>query len=163
MSTPTLPGEPELRAAFGAFATGVCVLTTRDAEGCPQGMTVSSFAAVSLAPPLVLWCAQRGVQPFAAFEAAAHFAVHVLSADQQHLSDRFAWGEGNRFAGLAVEQGPNGLPLLPGCSARLLCETVERHAGGDHVIFLGRVFGLSHQPFEPLLYHGGAYGRLLRA
>lgn len=162
MAEPVLPADA-LRRAFGAFATGVCILTTRDADHRPQGMTVSSLAAVSLEPPLLLWCARRGVDPFEAFELASHFAVHVLAAGQQALSDRFAWGEGDRFAGLAVENGPYGLPLLPDCPTRLLCETVARHEGGDHLIFVGRVQRLAHRPAEPLLYHDGRYGRLLRA
>lgn len=155
------PSDAELRAAFGAFATGVCILTTRDRDGSPQGMTVSSFASVSLEPPLVLWCARRGIAPCADFEAATHFAVHVLAAGQEELSNRFAWGEGDRFAGLVLEEGPHGLPLLADCPTRLYCQTIEQHAGGDHVILLGQVLGLSHRAAEPLLYHAGRYGRLL--
>lgn len=153
------PSDSGLRAAFGAFATGVCVLTCRDSAGRPQGMTVSSFAAVSLDPPMLLWCARRGVPPYEAFAQASHFAVHVLGAAQQALSDRFAWGEGDRFADLAHEVGPYGLPLLD-CPTRLLCETAQRHPGGDHDIFVGRVLCLQHRSAAPLLYHAGSYGRL---
>jgi 3-hydroxy-9,10-secoandrosta-1,3,5(10)-triene-9,17-dione monooxygenase reductase component len=152
-----------LREAFGAFATGVTIVTARDGDGTPVGMTVNSFTAVSLAPPLVLWCLQRGVPPGDAFVRASHFAVHVLDASQRALSDRFADPStlGRRFDGVAVEDGMAGLPLLAGCPTRLPCETVQRHDAGDHLILVGRVLAIEHRAAPPLLFHGGQYRCLL--
>jgi flavin reductase (DIM6/NTAB) family NADH-FMN oxidoreductase RutF len=152
-------GAARLRDAFSAFATGVTIVTTLDAAGRPVGMTVNSFTAVSLDPPLVLWCVQRGVPPADAFARASHYAVHVLDAGQRALSDRFADPAtlGVRFDGLAVENGVAGLPLISGCPTRLPCEVVQRHAAGDHLILVGRVLNLEHRPAPPLLFHGGRY------
>jgi flavin reductase (DIM6/NTAB) family NADH-FMN oxidoreductase RutF len=149
----------QLREAFGAFATGVTIVTARDAEGRPVGMTVNSFTAVSLDPPLVLWCVQRGVPPADAFIRASHYAVHVLDAGQRALSDRFADPAtlALRFQGVAVENGVAGLPLIAGCPTRLPCEVVQRHAAGDHLILVGRVLAMEHRPASPLLFHGGRY------
>lgn len=146
-----------LRDALGAWATGVAVATTLDRDGHPVGMTINSFAAVSLQPPLVLWSARHGVPPFDAFEASAHFAVHVLAADQQALSDRFARDTGDRFAGLAWRPGVEGVPLLEGGLARLECRVAHRHPGGDHLILVGEVLHFERRDGAPLLFHGGAY------
>lgn len=149
-----------LRDALAAWATGVAVATTLDATGAPVGMTINSFAAVSLDPPLVLWSARHGVPPFDAFEVATHFAVHVLAEDQQALSDRFAQVGDAKFAGLDWRPGREGLPLLDGSLARLECRVVHRYPGGDHLILVGEVLGLERREGRPLLFHGGAYRSL---
>src|SRR5437899_8923136 len=71
------------RDALGSFATGVTVITTRDAAGGAVGLTANSFNSVSLEPPMVLWSLARSSRSLAAFEGAAHWAVHVLAADQE--------------------------------------------------------------------------------
>lgn len=149
-----------LRDAMGAWATGVAVATTLDARGAPVGMTINSLASVSLEPPLLLWSARHGVPPFDAFEASAHFAVHVLAADQQALSDRFAQVDHDKFAGVDWEGGLHGLPLLRGGLARFQCRVVHRHPGGDHLILVGEVLEFERREGAPLLFHAGGYRRL---
>lgn len=148
----------DFRRALGQFATGVCIVTVRDADGHPQGLTVNSFASVSLEPPLVLWSLGRTSSVFAAFRNAPHFAVNVLSSDQLDLSNRFAQ-PGERFAGLAWEEGHHGLPLFRGCLANFECVTSVVHEGGDHVIFIGEVTRYDARPGTPLLYSGGRYAQ----
>ena len=77
----------------------------------------------------------------------------------RELSQRFATHGIDRFAGLELERGPGGLPLLPGCVTRFVCRIVERYAGGDHVILLAEVEGFETSDIEPLLYLRGAYRR----
>jgi 3-hydroxy-9,10-secoandrosta-1,3,5(10)-triene-9,17-dione monooxygenase reductase component len=145
------------RNALGAFTTGVTVVTTRDGGGRDVGLTVNSFNSVSLDPPLVLWSLARNSASLPAFLAAEHFAVHILAADQEPLSNRFAQRGADKFAGLALERGAGGVPLLPGCAARFACRTAFRHEGGDHEIFVGEV--LAFEAFEraPLVFHKGGY------
>jgi 3-hydroxy-9,10-secoandrosta-1,3,5(10)-triene-9,17-dione monooxygenase reductase component len=145
------------RSALGAFTTGVTVVTTRDAAGRDVGLTVNSFNSVSLEPPLVLWSLARNAASLPAFLEAGHFAVHILAADQEPLSNRFAQRGADKFAGLALQRGEGGVPLLTGCSARFCCRTAYRHEGGDHEIFVGEV--LDFEAFEraPLVFHKGAY------
>lgn len=146
-----------LRRAFGSFGTGVTIVTTRDADGRPVGMTVNSFTAVSLDPPLLLWCIQRQVWPFAAFHGSDRFAVHVLHAGQRALSDRFAGTDTNRFEGVALAEGIDGLPLLAEHAACFQCRVEHRYDGGDHLILVGRVLEASCRDLAPLLFHGGRY------
>lgn len=145
------------RNALGAFATGVTVVTTRDNEGRDIGLTASSFNSVSLDPPMVLWSLANASRSLPAFVHATHFAVHVLAADQEELSLRFATRGAEKFAGLEVERGTGQVPLLPGCSARFLCRTAFRHGAGDHTIFVGEVEDFDHSDRAELLFHRGRY------
>jgi 3-hydroxy-9,10-secoandrosta-1,3,5(10)-triene-9,17-dione monooxygenase reductase component len=145
------------RSALGAFATGVTIVTTRDVEGHDIGLTANSFNSVSLDPPMVLWSLAKSARSLPAFLAAPHFAVHVLAADQEDLSLRFATRGSEKFVGLDLERGPSHVPLLRGCSARFQCRTAFRHEGGDHVIFVGAVEAFDHSERAPLVFHGGRY------
>ncbi len=149
-----------LRDALGAFATGITVVTALDADGRAIGLTVNSFNTVSLDPPLILWSLSRASPNLATFRAASHFAVNVLAAGQQALSERFARRGADKFAGLEWASGLGGAPLLPGCCAVLECRNELQHDGGDHLIFIGRVERYSRGDAEPLLYFGGRYRQL---
>lgn len=145
------------RTALGAFATGVTIVTTRDGEGRDVGLTANSFNSVSLDPPMVLWSLARNALSLPVFLAASHFAVHVLAADQEDLSLRFAARGSEKFSGLDLERGVARIPLLRGCSARFQCRTTFRHEAGDHIIFVGEVEAFDHSDREELLFHRGRY------
>jgi flavin reductase (DIM6/NTAB) family NADH-FMN oxidoreductase RutF len=147
--------QRQFRDVLGRFATGVTVVTTTTPEG-PLGMTVNSFASVSLEPPLVLWSPARESDRFAAFEAASHFAVHVLPRDAQDLAERFAQ-TGSDFVGLETSTGTGGVPLLDRYIARIECRHAARYDGGDHLIVMGEVLRLGVRDLPPLLFHNGAY------
>jgi 3-hydroxy-9,10-secoandrosta-1,3,5(10)-triene-9,17-dione monooxygenase reductase component len=150
-----------LRDAFGSFATGVTIVTTRGPNGVDIGLTANSFSSVSLDPPMVLWSLARTSGNIDAFRNSAHFAVHILSADQEALSARFATRGVDRFEGMPLDRGPDGIPLLPECMARFSCRVAYQYEGGDHVIFVGEILDFSHSARKPLVFHGGRYGMLL--
>src|SRR2546423_12400621 len=127
-----------LRDAFGSFATGVTIVTTCGPAGADIGLTANSFSSVSLDPPMVPWSLARTSSSIDAFRNCAHFAVHILSADQEALSARFASNGIDRFGGLALDRGPDGIPMLPDCMARFACKRAYQYEGGDHVIFVDR-------------------------
>jgi 3-hydroxy-9,10-secoandrosta-1,3,5(10)-triene-9,17-dione monooxygenase reductase component len=145
------------RNALGAFATGVTIVTTRDARGQDTGLTANSFNSVSLDPPMVLFSLAKSSRSLAAFLEATHFAVHVLAAEQEELSLRFATRGADKFQGLTLERGPAQVPLLTGCAARFLCRNAYRYEGGDHVIFVGEVETFEHAERAALLFQGGRY------
>jgi flavin reductase (DIM6/NTAB) family NADH-FMN oxidoreductase RutF len=147
--------DRELRDALGRFATGVTVVTTMTAAG-PLGITANSFSSVSLDPPLVLWSPARKSRRFPAFEAATHFAVHVLSAGQRALAEQFS-GRGEGFAGIDYVPGYGEAPLIDGCTARFECRHAAGYDGGDHLIVVGEVLRLAQADLPPLLYHRGSY------
>lgn len=147
------------REALGAFATGVTIVTTRDAAGDPVGVTASSFNSVSLNPPLVLWSLAKNSRSFEAFTQSGHFAVHVLAEGQEQIADRFARSGEDKFAGMDWDHCERGSPLFADFAARFECDLVQEYDGGDHVILLGEVTQFKTNGRAPLLYHGGSYGQ----
>lgn len=152
----TLADAKAFRNALGAFATGVTIVTTNDGEK-DVGLTANSFNSVSLDPPLVLWSLAKTSGSLAAFQKAGYFAVHILAADQQALSNSFAQRGADKFARIPIERGAGDVPLLVDCCARFQCRSTFEYEGGDHVIFVGEVVGFDHAAREPLLFHGGKY------
>lgn len=146
----------DFRQALGCFPTGVTVVTCMSADG-PIGLTVNSFSALSLEPPLVLWTLKQSSPNRALFETAEWFAVNILAERQQDISVRFASKVADRFAGLRWRPGRRGAPLLEGCAACLECVRVASLEGGDHRIFVGRVEELAKNDRRPLLFHAGQY------
>lgn len=147
------------RQALGQFASGVTVVATLDAEGRPQGLTVSAFCSVSLDPPLVLVCVDSRSETHGGFAASQLFGVSVLAEHQQDVSQRFATlgPDKNTFD---FARGPGGAPLVPGALAQLECRLFAAHDAGDHRIYVGEVFSLAVNPGRPLLYHATGYRRL---
>ena len=140
------------------FATGVTIVTARTADGKLVGLTANSFNSVSLDPPLVLWSLARAAASMLAFSTGSHYAVNILSADQQALARRFAAKGVDRFANVAFADGAGGAPLLSGAAATFECFNRSRYEEGDHVIFVGEVERCTHQAgASPLLFHGGKF------
>ena len=156
----------DFRNALGWFATGIAVMTTCEPDGRFVGITVNSFASVSLDPPLVSFCLDRNALSRNTFLNAKHFAVNILSEHHEPLSAAFARSSstGDKFAGLAYEVGSTGCPLLTDCLTHLECEREAYHEAGDHLIVIGRVVRLvQRSEGKPLLYFRGRYARLTDA
>jgi 3-hydroxy-9,10-secoandrosta-1,3,5(10)-triene-9,17-dione monooxygenase reductase component len=150
-----------LRDALGRFVTGVTVVTSRTKSGKACGVTVNSFASLSLDPPLVLWSLSLTSSSHPAFDEATHFVVHVLADGQEDIARQFARSGIDRFAGLELDVGPEGIPVIPGVAARFECRTLYRYWGGDHVIFVGRVDAFDHAPDrDPLVFFSGGMRQL---
>lgn len=149
---------PEFRLALGMFATGVTIVTARTADGQLVGLTASSFNSVSMNPPLVLWSLAQAAGSLQAFRTGSHYAINILSAQQQDLAQRFATKGADRWADVAFTEGVAGAPLLEGAVASFECFNRSRYEEGDHVIFVGEVERCHHTPgASPLLYHGGRF------
>lgn len=144
------------RRCLGQFATGVTVMTTRHGEQL-AGMSVNSFAALSLEPPLVLWSIRRQSASLPVFQAAGHFAVNVLSADQVEVSNRFSSPGTDKFGLSSWSLGRLGAPLLAGCIAHLECQVEQMIEGGDHLIVVGRVAHYARHQGDPLIFLQGRY------
>ncbi len=149
-----------LRQALGSFATGVTIVTVRDATGQRLGVTANSFSSLSLEPPMVLWSLARNAYSLPAFTAADRFVVHILGDDQLRLSERFASRGTDKFAGIQHDLSPEGLPLLHNCLARFDCRKAHTYEGGDHVILAGHVERFDCAEGMPLVFHAGRYAKL---
>jgi flavin reductase (DIM6/NTAB) family NADH-FMN oxidoreductase RutF len=147
----------QFRQVMGSFATGITVITTRDKDGNPYGLTVNSFTSVSLNPLLVLVCLDLRLSGLQAFRDSKQFGVSILSEHQEDMSRLFAKKDSERPASIYYE-GKLGLPLLHNSLAIMECETVQIYEGGDHLIFLAEVKAAEVLSMgKPLLFFRGKY------
>lgn len=146
-----------LRDAFGAFLTGVTVVTTFNEEGAPIGFTANSFTSVSLDPPLLLVCLAKTSRNYAALTGATGFGVNILSEGQKDISNTFARPVEDRFASVDWQKGPHGAPVFSDVAAWFDCAKHELVDAGDHVILIGRVEGFENSGKTGLGYARGGY------
>ena len=150
--------EFAFRNICGRFATGVTVVTAFDGDGRPAGMTVNSFASVSLRPPLVSVAIDHAASAHPVLQSAAQWTVNILEAQQESLSRRFAAVVRDRFEGVGWRRGPAGELLLDGALAHLTCHRHASLEAGDHTILVGTVVaGAAAEHGRPLLYYRGGY------
>ncbi len=124
------------------------------------GFACHSFAALSLDPPLVLFCPTKASCSWAAIERSGRFAVNVLAEEQQSTCARFGSREPDKFAGIDWTPSPLGSPILTGSLAHIDCTVETVHDGGDHYVVFGRVHSMSEIKTErPLLFYRGQYNR----
>ena len=152
----------ELRRVMGHFATGVTVITTMDKDGAPFGLTANAFTSLSLNPPLVLICIDKGVQCYCCFEESKLFAVNVLSENQEEISRRFATKGIEKFSSIKWRKSESGLALLEGAISHIECKVVQGYDGGDHTIYIGEIISATGSGDRPLIFFKGQYRRLLR-
>jgi len=152
--------KDDFRNVMGSFAAGVTVVTTIDGDGRKWGMTATAFSSLSLDPPLCLVCVDKRAGSHAAISGSRKFAVSMLSADQEQLSNHFASRADDKFAEIAHSAGAEtGCPILEGAIASMECEVVDVLAGGDHDIFVGRLCATAiDDEGKALVYWRGKYG-----
>lgn len=144
------------RRCLGQYPTGVTVITTSHDSG-PVGMTVNSFASVSLDPPLILWSIRRESRNVEAFRKSEHFVVNVLAHDQVQVSQWFCTSHPEKFELVSWEEGLGGAPLIHGAVAQLECQRVSVQEAGDHLILIGEVKQYAHFDGKPLTFSNGEY------
>ena len=151
----------DFRDAMGCYATGIAVISAVGRAGDPVGMTVNSFASVSLDPPLVLYSLAKSASRYDEFVTAKRFVVNVLDQAHQPVSNKFATKGVTAWQDEEVEVLSEGCPVLRDALAVFECITETQYEGGDHVIILGRVTKVRHNPAgTPLVYYRGAYNRI---
>jgi flavin reductase (DIM6/NTAB) family NADH-FMN oxidoreductase RutF len=151
----TSPLAEEFRAVMAGVATPVSVVTTL-ADGRPHGTTVSAFASLSMAPPMVLVSLDRESSLLSRLRVGGPFGVNVLGSEQAPLALAFA-RPGDRFSGVGWEVD-EGAPRLTGSPGWLACTVDRLVPGGDHVIVLGEVQRAETTAGRPLTYHARTFG-----
>jgi len=146
-----------LRSTLGEFATGVAIVTARGNEGATWGLTINSFASVSLDPPLVQWSLAAAAASRPLFERAAFHAINVLAGAQGPLARRFSARQVDRFAGVPLREGLHGAVLIEGALAHLVCRVCGRRETGDHLVFVSEAVHHRIGPGEPLVFYAGRY------
>ena len=158
--TPTTTDARAFRQSLGTFPTGVCLATTVTAAGKREGMTINSFASVSLDPPLILWSIRDDARSAEVFVAARHFCISVLGIAQREIALQFARPAADKFAGReeAFEEGLGGCPRLRDAAATFECHSYSRYQEGDHTILIGQVLRHERSGIAPLVLLMGQMG-----
>ncbi|GIH71349.1 flavin reductase family protein [Sphaerimonospora thailandensis] len=152
------PTPLEFRRAMGMFASGVTVVTGID-DGEPVGFACQSFASVSLEPPLVLFCADRGGRTWPRIRKSGLFCVNVLAEHQVDVCNRFGSSKGKKFDGLEWDVSRWGVPALRGVLVRIHAEVYDVHVAGDHDVVFGHVMELETTgEGRPLVFYRGRFG-----
>ncbi len=151
------PEADEFRQVLGHFCTGVTIITAAGESG-PAGFACQAFAALSLVPPLVLFCPARSSATWPVIARAGRFCANVLADEQQELARRFGASGGDKFAGVRWSPSPSGAPVLDGALTWVECAVETTHEAGDHYVVVGRVTGLGAcRRGRPLLFYRGRY------
>lgn len=153
--------QDEFREALSRFASGITIVTTKNAQGAPYGITVSAFCSVSLQPPMVLVCIEKVTGSHYALEESNVFIVNILPEGEDRISEHFASEVPDKFREIEFRSGIEGVPVLENALAVLECRLNFAYHGGDHSIFVGEVARVSVRDAEPLVYFRGEYGRFV--
>ncbi|MDO8506526.1 MAG: flavin reductase family protein [Candidatus Limnocylindria bacterium] len=148
------------RQLAGSFPTGVTIVTTRDADGAPKGLTTQSFIGLSTEPPLILVAIDKTSRTLVSLERSRTFVLNFLKVGAEEISTKFASKADDKFAGLAWRPSTvaDGAPILHESSvAYAECAVIQRKDVGDHVIFIGRVDGGEVLGGVPLMYYRRMY------
>jgi flavin reductase (DIM6/NTAB) family NADH-FMN oxidoreductase RutF len=152
------PGD--FRAALGSLPTAVTVVTAIGPDG-PSGATANAVTSLSLDPPLMLACLDRGSRTLDTVRAAGHFGVNGLASDQEELALRFSSKDPHPEKWRGVEWSESaGMPRIAGSLLWVACELRDLIDGGDHLIVTGSVLEADGAEGDPLLFSHGAYRAL---
>ncbi|WP_144461017.1 flavin reductase family protein [Siminovitchia fortis] len=148
------------KEALGNYPTGVTIVTAAKEDGTPVGLTVNSFASVSLDPLLILWSIDHRVSSKDAFINGENFAVHILAADQVELCKTFATPNVDRFSKCSWNMSGHNIPIIDGAFAVLQCRLYKAVEAGDHTIIIGEVLDIDIEKRDPMLYHRRNFGSI---
>jgi flavin reductase (DIM6/NTAB) family NADH-FMN oxidoreductase RutF/DNA-binding MarR family transcriptional regulator len=146
-----------MRQCLSRFATGVTVVATRGSDGRFVGLTANSFNSLSLDPPLILWSLATKASTLEVFKGQRFFSVSVLAVGQVEIARRFASRLADRFEGVAVHEGLDGIPLIDGALAWFECERRTQVLHGDHWLFIGEVKRCAAADGSPLIFRHGEF------
>ncbi|PLQ01692.1 flavin reductase family protein [Cupriavidus pauculus] len=160
VSLSAAPDPRALRRVCGRFATGVAIIGACGAEGRAVGLTINSFASLSLDPPLILWSLARHSPNAGLFTPGGAFGVSILRAGHGDLARRFATPQPDKFADVPHWRCQAGVPYLNEALATLSCRVQRADVLGDHLLIVGAVDAFSASEGDPLVFYGGDFVRV---
>jgi flavin reductase (DIM6/NTAB) family NADH-FMN oxidoreductase RutF len=144
-----------LRAVMASYPTGVTIVTSSH-EGSLCGMAANSFTSVSLDPPIVLVCTQRGARTAEAAKRSGRFAIHILRHDQVGAARAFVGRDARRFGAVPHSLDARGLPVLDDWLALIVCQLYSHVVAGDHEVLFGEIERCERRDGAPLMFHESA-------
>lgn len=148
----------EYRKVFGSLPTGVTAITGMTAEGKPMGLVVGTFMSLSLDPPLVTFCVDKGSSTWPALRSLGRFTANILSTEQLPVCRALSRKGEDKFASIDYEIGDFGTPRIKGATAVIDCEVLSEVVAGDHYMIVGGIDAMQASEAEALLFRGGKFG-----
>lgn len=150
-----------LRDAMRHVAGGVSVITA--GIGADRtGLTVTSAVSLSMDPPTMIICVNRGASSWPVIQKHRHFCVNILGHEHRAVAERFSGRGGikgpERYDGASWTTLVTQASVLDGAVAAIDCEVeefIERHS---HAIVIGAVKAVRVNGGAPLVYGHGRYG-----
>lgn len=157
-----MPDAQQFRQAWSQFATGVSVITTREADGHVHGMAANGICSVSLNPMLVMVCVDHRRQTYPLIKKTQRFAINILAEHQQAIAEYYARPPEKRTGDVEAPFNftQRGAAVVDGCLAYMDCHVVQEVLAGDHTIFLGEVDEIQVNSGRPLVFYQSAFERL---
>ena len=154
--------EQDFKNALKSWATGVTVVTSKTESFGLKGMTATSFSSVSLNPPQILVCINKSADTGDAVLEGKSFAINILKAEQQEISNQFAGAtsQEERFANVNWHEGVTGSPVIDDALASIECTVIQQVLAGTHWVIIGEVQSVNCRSGEPLLYYNSSYREL---
>ncbi len=154
--------DQEFKDALKLWASGVTVVTAQTESLGLKGMTATSFSSVSMDPPQILVCINKSADTGDAVLEGKSFAINILRADQQEISNQFAGGasQEQRFANVNWHEGETGSPVIDDALATIECTVVDQVLAGTHWVVIGEVQAVTCRSGAPLMYYNSAYQEL---
>ena len=158
-------GSDEFKKALQLWASGVAVVTSQSEKYGLRGMTVTAFASVSAEPPQILVCLNQSADTGENIEQNQRFAVNILNASQQEVSNNFSGGSSQeeRFANAVWHFGVTGVPILDESLMSLECKVIEKVRAGTHWVLIGEIEAITRRSGKPLLYFRSKYRELVES
>jgi flavin reductase (DIM6/NTAB) family NADH-FMN oxidoreductase RutF len=155
-----IPVAPEdFRETLKKFASGVTIITTAH-DGEMHGLTASSFASVSVDPPLILVVLNTESRTYSLLKRSNAFGVSILGEEHSDVARAFAEKGAKPFDSLPHHAAGNGAPILDAAIGWLECSVEGTFPGGTHEVVLGRVEASGSREGRPLVYFERDYRSL---
>jgi flavin reductase (DIM6/NTAB) family NADH-FMN oxidoreductase RutF len=149
-----------LREAFGHFPAGVIAIAA-EVDGVRVGLAASTFAPVSLEPPLVSFCVQNTSETWPKLKDLPYLGISLLGESHDMAARTLAAKTGDRFAGLETKSTESGAVFVGGTSVWLESVIEQLIPAGDHTIVILRVSDITVRPdVPPIVFHRSTFRRL---
>lgn len=148
----------EYRKVFGLLPTGVTAITGLTESRKPMGFVVGTFMSLSLEPPLVTFCVDKGSSTWPTLRSLGRFTANILSTEQLAVCRALSRKGEEKFNGVDYEESPTGTPRIAGSTAWIDCEVLSEVVAGDHYMIVGAIDSLTVGEGEALMFRGGKFG-----
>ena len=144
--------------AMRFLASSVSVVSAKDSNGKLYAMTASSVTSLTVEPPAILVCVNKGASIHDVLIPGSSLCINILSNDQQEISNLCSSKdpESKRFAN--DDWNTEEVPFLKEAQSNIFSQVDEVIGYNSHSIIIAKVLhAQSADSFDGLIYADGRY------